>query len=119
MHQGYKAKAHIYVIYIKEAHPTDGRAIPSNQFKIRDPKSLAERQKVAKDFARQLKLSVPILVDTIDNQVENAYAGWPDRIYVIDRQGKVALKGGPGPGGFRPAVQEAPKVLDNLLAKSK
>ena len=78
---------------------------------------MAERQKVAKEFAAQLKLSIPVLVDTMDDQVGKAYAGWPDRLYVIDAEGRVALKGGPGPGGFSPAVRAAPAVVDKLLAK--
>jgi hypothetical protein len=81
---------------------------------IQDPKTLEERRKVAQEFASQFKVSVPILVDTIDDQVEKAYAGWPDRIYVIDRDGKIAYKGGPGPAGF--VVADVPPVLDRLLS---
>ena len=80
---------------------------------IQDPKALEERQKVAKDFAAQFKVSLPILVDTLDDKVEKAYAGWPDRFYVINSEGKVAYKGGPGPGVFKAA--EIPPVLDRLL----
>ncbi len=103
-------------MYIREAHPTDGRQAQANVQEgilIKDPKTLEERQKVAQEFAAQFKVSLPILVDTIDDQVEKAYAGWPDRIYVIDAEGKVAYKGGPGPQGFR--VAEVPPVLDKLL----
>jgi hypothetical protein len=105
------------VVYIREAHPVGGRRRPPEQFQIPDPKTLAERQRVAREFAEQVKLSVPILVDTIDDQVEKAYAGWPDRIYIIDRQGKIVHKGGPGPRGFQPSLKEAPRVLDQLLQR--
>jgi iodothyronine deiodinase-like protein len=115
----YKNRAHIYLVYIREAHPTDGWALPRNQFQITDPKTLEERRKVARAFAAQLNVSIPILVDTIDDRLEKAYHGWPDRIYLIDTQGKVALKGEPGPRGFRPAVQAVPAVLDKLLAGSR
>src|SRR5262249_33611983 len=84
--------------YIREAHPTDGRAIKGNKFQITDPKTIEERQKVAKEFAASLKLTPPILVDPMDDPMEKAYAGWPDRLYVIDQEGKIGLKGGPGPG---------------------
>jgi hypothetical protein len=80
---------------------------------IPDPKTLQERQEVARDFAAQFKVSLLVFVDTLDDQVEKAYAGWPDRIYVVDAEGKIAYKGGPGPGGFR--VPEVPPVLDRLL----
>jgi hypothetical protein len=32
--------------------------------------------------------------------VEQAYAAWPDRIYVVGTDGRIAYKGGPGPRGF-------------------
>jgi len=44
------------------------------------------------------------------------YTGWPDRIYLIDPQGKIAYKSKPGPFGFKPEelaaalVQVAPKT---------
>lgn len=99
------------MIYIREAHPNEAR----NRFNIGQPQTLDERRRVARDFVDQLKLSLPVLVDTIDDQVNRAYAGWPDRLYVIDAAGKIALKGGPGPGGFTPAVKAAPAILDKLL----
>lgn len=115
LYKTYKDKAHVYVIYIREAHPTDGWALPSNQFKITDPKSLEERRKVARAFAAKLKLTPPVLVDSLDDKVGKAYAAWPDRLYVIDAQGKVALQAARGPFGFSPAVKAAPGVLDKLL----
>ncbi len=102
-------------MYIREAHPTDGRALAKNKFIIPDPKTIEERQKVASEFASQLKVTIPILVDTVDDLVGMAYSASPDRIYIIDADGKVALKSGPGPGGFRPGVEAAPSVLDRLL----
>jgi hypothetical protein len=84
---------------------------------VKDPKTLAERKGVAEEFARQFKLTLPILVDTIDNQAAAAFAAWPDRIYVLDAAGRVAYKGGPGPGGFR--VAEVPPVLTKLLEGKK
>ena len=93
--------------------------MPKNKFLITDPKSLEERRKAAKDFAKSLNLSLPILVDEMDDGAEKAYAAWPDRLYVIDGDGKVALKGGKGPRGFQPAVTAAPGVLDELLNGSK
>lgn len=107
------------MLYIREAHPIDGWAVKNNKFQITDPKSLEERQKVAREFACQLKLSLPILVDSIDDKVNKAYAGWPDRIYIIDGDGRIVHKGAPGPRGFSPAVKAAPEVLDQLLAGGK
>ena len=118
MYADYKDRVHFRVVYIREAHPTDGWQVPANEREkilIKDPKSLEERQKVAKEFAAQFRVSIPICVDTIDDQVEKAYCGWPDRLYVVDAAGKLAYVGGPGPGGFQ--VRQVPPVLDKLLAK--
>lgn len=82
---------------------------------VADPKTLAERNKVAKDFVKDFKVSLPVLVDSIDDAVGKAYSGWPDRLYVIDAAGKIAYAGGPGPGGFKPA--EVPPVLKRVLEK--
>lgn len=70
---------------------------------------------MAEEFAKQFKLTLPVLVDTIDDTMEKRYAGWPDRLYVIDATGRIAYKGGPGPRGFKP--EEVPAVLEKLLKK--
>ena len=47
------------------------------------------------------------MVDGLENKTEQAYTGWPDRLYLIDREGKVAFKSKPGPFGFHPEQLEA------------
>ena len=37
-----------------------------------------------------------------DNQVNAAYAGWPDRFAIVDTDGKIAYYGEKGPKGFTP-----------------
>lgn len=49
---------------------------------------------------RDLKIELPALLDDRHNSVERAYTGWPDRLYLIDRQGLVRHKSKPGPFGF-------------------
>ena len=81
--------------------------------KVNQPKTYEERVKVAGECVKDLKLTLPCLVDDLQNTAQKAYAGWPDRFYVIDAEGKVAYKGEPGPRGFKPADAEA--VLKKLL----
>jgi type I thyroxine 5'-deiodinase len=94
-----------YAIYILEAHPTDVWQMQSN---VRDgvlfatPKNDGERTSVANACWRKLGIKFPALVDGIDNRVEAAYTGWPDRLYLIDHGGKVLYKSKPGPFGFHP-----------------
>ena len=67
------------MIYIREAHPNE----PRNKFTIPQPTTMTERQRVAREFVDALKLSIPVLVDNMDDHVGKTYAGWPDRLYVI------------------------------------
>jgi type I thyroxine 5'-deiodinase len=53
-----------------------------------------------------LGIRIPALVDNFDDSTDIEYMGWPDRMYVIDRDGKIAYKSKPGPFGFKPAEVE-------------
>jgi hypothetical protein len=50
---------------------------------------------------RRLGIKFPSVIDGFDNQVETAYTGWPDRMYLI-ADGRVLYKSKPGPFGFHP-----------------
>lgn len=54
---------------------------------------------------------MPVLVDEMDDRVGHAYSGMPDRLYLIDREGRVAYKGGRGPFGFKPGDLEQSLVM--------
>ena len=53
------------------------------------------------------------VVDGVGNEAEAAYEAWPDRLYLIDRDGRVAFKSAPGPFGFHPQALEA--ALQRIL----
>jgi hypothetical protein len=100
-----KAKADFFVVYIREAHPTDGWQVPQNRRQgvlVPTAKSEKDRNDAAHKCSLGLNLSLPMLIDGMDDAVERAYAGWPDRIYVIGKDGRIAYKGAPGPAGFKP-----------------
>ncbi len=101
------------MVYIREAHPSDGRRPAPNAPK--DPKTLEERELVASDCVKSMKLSIPFLIDGIEDAANKAYAAWPDRIYIVGKDGKIAYKGGMGPGGFKPA--EARDKLAEILGR--
>ena len=46
---------------------------------------------------RKLGVKFPAVIDGFENTTELAYTGWPDRLYLIDAEGKVAYKSKPGP----------------------
>ena len=99
-----------YAVYIEEAHPSDIWQMSSNVREgvvFRNPRSDGERFEVAESCVRKLGIRFPALIDGIDNTVEKLYTGWPDRMLLIDREGRVAYKSAPGPFGFHPAELEA------------
>ena len=67
-----------------------------------EPKKFDERKDIAKTSCTQLKLSLPCVIDDMENTVDNAYAGWPERMFVVDAGGKIAYAGKQGPFGFKP-----------------
>jgi hypothetical protein len=66
------------------------------------PKSDEERNEIAGLCVAKLGIKFPALVDGVDNTTEAEYTGWPDRLYVIDRDGRIAYKSAAGPFGFNP-----------------
>ena len=69
--------------------------------KIGQTSSLHDREEHATECLATLKLSLPTVLDREDNKVNSAYAGWPDRLYVVGLDGRIAYKGAQGPGGFK------------------
>ncbi|MBI1357855.1 MAG: deiodinase [Acidobacteria bacterium] len=70
------------------------------------PKTDAERIDLATACVRKLGIKIPALIDGIADGAEQDYTGWPDRLYVIDKDGRVTFKSQPGPFGFHPAEME-------------
>ena len=93
------------MVYITEAHSSDVWQMQSNikeQVVFASPRSEEERAFVAGACVRKLGIEFPAVLDEFGNSTEQAYTGWPDRIYLIDAKGRVAYKSKPGPFGFKP-----------------
>ena len=71
------------------------------------PKTYEERVAIARSFVATTGYALPLYVDKLDDRAEELYAGWPERLYVIDEKGTIAYKGGPGPFEFEPDEVEA------------
>jgi hypothetical protein len=118
----FKDRAEFFMVYIREAHPTDGWQVPQNERQgvlVKDPKTLDERNKVAAQACSMLKIKLPCLVDGMDDAVNRSYGAWPDRIYVVDKDGKIAVMGAQGPAGFPPSVSAARSWLEQNLGAAR
>ena len=82
---------------------------------IHDPASLDERAVVAEACAVRLKIEMPVLLDELDDEVARHYGAWPDRLYLIGRDGRVAFQGDEGPMGFLPEQLRA--AIEEELAR--
>lgn len=105
----YRKRVEFLVVYIKEAHPEDGWVLEENReasIRVSDPITITQRADVAATCATRLEIPMPVVVDAIDNRVTSQYGGWPDRLYLIGRDGRIAFQGGEGPSGFRPEELE-------------
>ena len=109
MAKTYEGRADFFTVYIKEAHPQDEWQMSSNEKEnvcYPQPRNLKQRVAIANDFVRRFQYPIPLAVDDMQNTAMHAYAGWPERLYVVDEKGRIAYKGKPGPFGYHPEEVE-------------
>jgi hypothetical protein len=110
MRERYADTVEFFVVYIQEAHPTDGWQVPNNlddAVLYSQPTSSDEREAIASACTLRLDLSIPTLVDDMENSTDQAFGALPDRLYLIGSDGRVVYKSAPGPFGFRPDELES------------
>ena len=80
----YKKKGfEFFLIYTKEPHP--GENVPQ-------PTTIEGRVKNAVRLKQEEKINFPILIDTTDNAVRNAYRGWANGIFVVNKDGVLVFR---------------------------
>ena len=132
LYEQYHDRVQFLVIYIREAHPEDGWSLgklailgrllgrfsgPARyvQQGVYDPQTIEERRKLAGTCQVALQYGIRTYVDEMDDAVMTAYAALPDRLYLVDTEGRVVYAGGLGPWGFKPA--ELKEAIDDLLSQ--
>jgi thiol-disulfide isomerase/thioredoxin len=117
LYQKYKERAEFLFVYIREAHPDSIlRVSEGGQMvlkKIGQTNDLTERAHVAQQCTQTLKLTMPTLIDAPDNRTNAAYAGWPNRLIIVAKDGTVAYKEPEG-ASFKPAAVD--KWLEGNLS---
>uniref|UniRef100_A0A803ST90 Iodothyronine deiodinase n=2 Tax=Anolis carolinensis TaxID=28377 RepID=A0A803ST90_ANOCA len=102
--------ADFLVIYIEEAHASDGWAFKNN-IVIKSHRTLHDRMQAAEILLKQYPLC-SVVMDTMENLSSSTYAALPERLYVL-QGGNIVYKGGVGPWNYNP--QEVREVLEKLL----
>ncbi len=122
MYKAYKdhPRVQVMLVYVNEAHPQgrgvrasaggDARGEPTG---VGSHRSMDDRVLAASACMEGLKLTLPIVLDTMDGVTEKAYRGRPAATVVVGLDGTVLLHT-TGPGGARPRQAEA--MIKKLLA---
>lgn len=128
LYEQYHEDVQFLSIYIREAHPIDGWWLgrrltktiikkvfpyPKVSMEHYDPKTIEERRAVAGECQTALQYDIRTYVDEMDDYVNDAYAAWPTRLYLVGLDGKVVYAGGLGPYDFKPAKLK--KAIDEYL----
>ena len=120
LYEAYHDQAVILVVYIREAHPASPDQTAENAgWKVIDntvfyqPKTYEERRKMAETACMFWELPIPALVDTMEPNIGGLYEAWPNRLYLMDTDGKIVYRGVKGPPGVN--VHEGELELRKLL----
>ncbi|MGI9517154.1 MAG: deiodinase-like protein [Pirellulaceae bacterium] len=113
MYQDYKDIAEFRMVYITEAHAIDsdwpmGVAEEKN---IKQHTEYDERCATAEMLISDEELTIPTLIDGMDNAVNQAYRAHPDRVFLIRSDGRLAVAAERGPWGFAPGLEAAQEWL--------
>jgi hypothetical protein len=73
-----------------------------DQVLLAQHRTLDERIAAAREGTSRLRLTMPVLVDEMDDAVNKEFAAWPERIYVVSADERIAFVGGSGPWEFDP-----------------
>jgi len=109
LYRAYRDRAEFLLVYIREAHPSDGRQAPANVragVVYATPTNEAARAAIASDCVRELGLSIPCVVDDLSNTVQRAYAAWPARVCAVAADGTLAYAPPAAPAGVTAATIE-------------
>ena len=131
IYKKFSDRVQFLVIYIREAHPTDGwwfgespfisamvrKSSPNVSMSILDPRTFEERRAVAKTCRMNVNYGIPTYVDDMEDTVSRAYAAKPTRLYLVGVDGRVSYAAGLGPFGFKP--DEFKRAIEKYLVENK
>ena len=103
IYRKHREQVDFYCVYIQEAHPTDGWQVPMNvtdDVVFDQPKSEDERAEIAEACVLRLNFEMPMLLDDVTNQVDEAYSALPERLYLLGPEGTIVWRSEQGPWGF-------------------
>jgi hypothetical protein len=121
MYNTYKDIVEFRLVYITEAHAADSnRAVGYAKEKdINQHKNYGERCTTAEMLMNDKSLTMPTLIDGMDNAVNKAYSAHPDRVFLVRSDGRLAVAADRGPFGFKPALEKTSEWLAEFKKNGK
>ena len=113
MVEEFKENVDFLIIYIDEAHPTDGWTAGMSEFHIAQHATIQDRIEAAKVFVKKMDIKCDVFTDLISNDATNAYGALYDRLYVV-QSGVIYYQGGMGPENYN--IKELRSKLIKLTA---
>lgn len=124
MYEAYKGQVQFFLVYIRKAHPARDKPTsppaggrtpsPRDRLAITQHKTLKERMIAADKCMKGMKLTIPILLDTMEGSYLKAFDGFQAGTTVVDINGKIAYWNRGQPRGCQP--KNAETALKKLLA---
>ena len=114
MYNQFKDVADFRMIYIREAHAADGpRPMGTGKsLGINEHKNYADRCQTAEMLINDRSLTMPMLIDDMENTTNQAYQAHPDRVFLVRTDGRLAVAAERGPRGFAPGLKAAAQWLE-------
>ena len=111
VYEKFHSKVDFLAVYISEAHAADEWKLYTDVC-FDQPKTIDERFEICSKFASRLHCNMELVVDTMSNEAQGAFSSWPERLYCVGPDKKIAYKGALGPDGY------LPEEVDTWLSKN-
>ncbi len=95
--------ARFLTIYIEEAHARDEWWLPDSaggKTGITNHTCMEDRLVAARRFVKDHDFPIETVCDSFDNEVNDRFDAWPERLYIVQR-GVVVYQGGYGPFDYK------------------
>jgi hypothetical protein len=83
------------IVYTREAFPAGEKNVERNRdegISVAQAKTIDERKAEALDTERELRITIPMAIDSMDDAVSNAFGGFPNGCIVIGKDSKIAAR---------------------------
>ena len=112
----YGGRASFFIVYTREAHPSDGWNVQRNedeQIFVRQPADLIARRDVAARAKAYLHITIPVLVDEMDDRAAKQYNGSPNATVILAAGQVVSRQQWTDPSGLSRLIDLALAVTSN------